>query len=227
MSYGTGEPYDVRRLAEDLTARVLADQASIAQRYQSLLERVGAGEIDPIRLRAEYDALLREHSAQMVNELNSIGAEYYRAVLEIHRRYVDQLLDQLGAARPGTDASGDTDGAESPVAARGEISMSGRLGEDVTASFVVENPDDDDGQVRFFVSPVVAADGSECGPIEVQPTQLALAPGASAEVVARVFLDPERFGVGGQYEGGILARGTRDFEVTVHILVEPPVGDPG
>jgi hypothetical protein len=226
MSYGTGEPYDVRRLAEELTARVLSDQASIAQRYRSLLDRVSAGEIDPIRLRAEYDALLHERSAQLVSELNAIGAEYYRAILEINRRYVDELLDQLGAPSPTSEAP-DGGGAGASTAAHGEISMSGQLGEEVTASFVVENPEDSDGQVRFFVSDVVGPDGRTCGPVEVQPTQLSLTPGSSAEVLARVSLDPARYAVGGRYEGSILARGSRDFEVTVHILVEPPTGDPG
>jgi hypothetical protein len=226
MSYGFGDASDVRRLADDLAARVLADQASIAQRYQSLLERVSAGEIDPIRLRAEYDGLLRERSAQLVNELNSIGAEYYRAILEINRRYVDELLDQLGATRAASEASTDRTGEGSPTVAHGEISMSGHLGEDVTASFVVENPEDTAGQVRFFVSDVVDAEGRTYGPIEVQPTQLSLAPGASADVLARVSLDPVRYSAGGRYEAGILARGSRDFEVTVHILVEAPADDP-
>jgi hypothetical protein len=100
--------------------------------------------------------------------------------------------------------------------------MSGQPGEEVTASFVVENPEGTPGQVRFFVSDVVGADGRTCGPIEVDPTQLSLPPGATAEVSARVFLDPTRYEVGGRYEGRVLARGSRDFEVIVLVIVEPP-----
>jgi hypothetical protein len=222
MSYGTGEPEDVRRLSENLTARALADQAAIAQRYQSLLERVSAGEIDPMRLRLEYNELLQERSAQMVNELNALGAEYYRAILELNRRYVEELLDQLGARGAATAPVGANADEGPPTAAHGEISMSGRVGETVTASFVVENPEEAPGEVRFFVSDVVAGDGATCGRIEVDPTQLWLAPGESADVHASVTLDPERYAPGGRYEGKILARGSRDFEVTVHVLVAPP-----
>ena len=105
--------------------------------------------------------------------------------------------------------------------------MSGRVGETMTASFVVENPEEVPGEVRFFVSDVVAVDGRTCGPIEVEPTQLWLAAGESAEVHARVTLDPERYEAGGRYEGKILARGSRDFEVTVVVIVESPPDDPG
>jgi hypothetical protein len=192
MSYDAGEQHDLRRLVEELSARALADQAAIIRRYQSLLERVNTGEIDPLRLRAEYNGLLQERSAQLANELTALGADYYRAILELNRRYVEELLDQLGAGRAGAE-SDDRVGSEARTTAHGEISMSGQPGEEVTASFVVENPEGTPGQVRFFVSDVVGADGRTCGPIEVDPTQLSLPPGATAEVSARVFLDPTRY----------------------------------
>ena len=224
MSYGTGEPDDLRRLAETLTARVLADQAAITQRYQSLLERVSLGEIDPVRLRLEYNELLQQRSAQLVNELTTLGADYYRAILDLNRRYVEEMLDRLGAGGAMAAPAGAAADEGAPTTAHGEISISGQVGETVTASFVVENPEDVQGEVRFFVSDVVAGDGRTCGPIEVEPTQLWLAAGESAEVHARVALEPERYEAGGRYEGKILARGSRDFEVTVHVLVAPPAG---
>jgi hypothetical protein len=226
MSYGTGEPNDLRRLAENLTARALADQAEITRRYQALLERVGAGEIDPIRLRAEYNELVQERSAQLMSELTALGAEYYRAILDLNRKYVEDLLDQLGAGRVGGATTAAHDDAGAPTTAHGEISMSGGVGEVATASFVVENPEDAPGEVRFFVSDVVDEGGNSCGTIEVEPAQLWLAAGESAEVNARVNLVPERFEAGGRYEGKILARGTRDFEVTVHVIVLAPPAEP-
>jgi hypothetical protein len=222
MTYFADEAVHRHRVVEELTARAIADQAALTERCRLLLDRVATGDVDPVRMRIEYRELVQEHSARLANQITDISAEYYRSLLDLNRQYVEHLIDRLGVA---TRSNGDAHFAPSepqPPTSSGMITARGRPGEVASVSFVVENPESEPSRVRFFVSDVVDVDGQRCGPLEVEPLEVLVAPRSEARVEVRVELDPAHFRPMARYAGQILARGAREFVVEVAVLVDDP-----
>ena len=165
-------------------------------------------------MRAEYDRLLSEQSARFAQDLTTLGVDYYRAILELNRTYVEQLLDRLDADRAPTD---EANRAQVPDTT---ISISGRLGETLTTTFVVENPEAEPARVTFFLAEVVSDDNLAFrGAIDVQPPCLDLAGGDEQRVTLSLELDSERFVAGHSYRTQVLVRGVREFVLLIEIAV--------
>jgi hypothetical protein len=212
------DPSDFARLVEELTARSVADQANVTRRYRAMLDRVAAGELDPIRMRVEYDRLVNEQGQRFAQDLTALGVNYYRAILDLNRAYVERLLDHLD---DGPDVSPGGEHSRQPEPTPCEtVELVGRPGETVTTSFVVENPEPLPARVTFFLSDVISEhDEVIRGCVEIDPPVLDLDGRDERRVTLRVMLDPERFAAGRRYRTQVLVRGIREFELQLEIAV--------
>jgi hypothetical protein len=212
------EHTDFVRLYEQLAARSLADQALIAQRYRDLIQRASAGEIDPVRLRSEYDRLMTERSAALAKDLAALGASFYQSLLDLNRQYVDRLFDDLIApGRPNGHSHHDEDERR---AATMELHLSGALGDDLEASFAIENKRAEAADVVFLISDLTADDGEPVrAHVRIEPPRLRLGGHDEAGVTLRLPLDPDLFTAGGRYRGVVLVRGHDDLELQLSVDV--------
>jgi hypothetical protein len=220
------QPYpgysDFARAFEELTARSVADQVRIAERYRDLIRRVGSGEVDAVTLRAEYDRLVTEQSGQLARDLTALGMQYYESMLDLNRAYVDRLFDDLGAsarAFPMGDQAPDGPLPQTPAIV--ELQLKGRAGEFVQAGFALENKREHPADVVFLFSEFTSAAGEPFRPaLELDPPRLRLEPHEEQTVTLRLHLDPEQFQPGSRYHAQVLVRGTEELELRVVVDVE-------
>jgi hypothetical protein len=226
------EPHDdaaqFATLLQELTARSMGDQVRAMQRYRELLQDLAAGRVDPAALRARYDRLLGEQSAQLARDVSELGMRYYQSMLDLNRAYVDRLFDELavsagGAARPASDGGDAAPPPPPPPAQAVELTLTGRAGEDATASFVVENKRQEPADVIFLVSDFAAVDEPAAAfrpQLDVTPPRFRLDPHEERDVALRIPLDPEQFAPGRSYRGQVLVRSNDDLTLEVSVEVE-------
>jgi hypothetical protein len=211
-------------LLQELTARSMGDQVRAMQRYRELLQDLAAGRVDPAALRARYDRLVSEQSAQLARDVSELGMRYYQSMLDLNRAYVDRLFDDLavsagGAARPASDGG---DAAPPPPQAV-ELTLRGRAGEDATASFVVENKRPEPAEVIFLVSDFAAVDDPAAAfrpQLDVTPPRFRLDPHEERDVALRIPLEPAQFAPGQSYRGQVLVRSNDDLTLEVSVEVQ-------
>jgi hypothetical protein len=221
-------PGDARyaQIFEELTARSVAEQVRTAQRYRELLQQVANGDLDAAALRAEHERLLAEHQGQLARDITELGVRYYESLLDLNRAYVDRLFDQLAAAARTTQGDATAAPTQSPpetVAV--DVSLRGRAGELVEASFAVENHRDETAEVVFYASEFTGETGEPFRiPLELDPPRLLLAPHTEHAVRLRIRLDPDRFLPGNQYRAQLLVRGAEQLELHIVIDVDAAAG---
>jgi len=217
------------RALEELTARSVADQVRVAQRFRELLQRVADGEVDMVTLRAQYDRLVAEQAAQLGRDLTTLGVRYYESMLDLNRAYADRLFDDLSAAAPGRDGDGGRPAADARAAPTVvELRLRGPVGARIEDGFVVENKRDEPSDVAFLLSEFTG-DGAEPfrAVLELEPPRLRLEPRQEQTVVLRLELDPELFRPGEQYRAQLLVRGTDELELRLVVDVdEAPASTP-
>jgi hypothetical protein len=209
------DPNEVRRTFEALAARSLADQSRIALRYRELLQQVARGEIDPVTVRTEYERLVSQQAAKLAKDLTTLGMNYYQSMLDLNRVYTDQLFDNLAASASGRVAQGDGAKQDIPEAvAVTELRFHGRVGDEVSGGFVIENKRANPANVVFLVSDFTdGMGGTFRAPHEWDPPRLTLDPYQEHPVTVRLFLDPAFFTAGRKYRAEVVVRGNDDLEL--------------
>jgi hypothetical protein len=207
-------------LVEELTARSLADQMRVAQRYNDLLQRVTTGQLDPAAVRAEYDRLVNEQSSQLARDLTALGVHYYQSILDLNRAYANRLFDDLLSAsggRPENDSGRSEPAAAPPVV---DLRLQGRIDEQVQTTFVIENARAEPADVVFLLSEFTGADGEPFrAPLELDPPRLRLAAHSEHPVRLRLLLDSALFAAGRQYHALVVVRGANQLELRLQVDV--------
>ena len=118
-------------------------------------------------------------------------------------------------------SSGRGPGGQVPAAAgyRAEIALTGPVGGEASAVFVVENAQSRLEEITFLVSEFVdmAGQGPFRPPLSIDPPRLALRPETEAEVIIRLPLLAELFIPGRLYRATVTVRG-QDLELVLHAL---------
>jgi hypothetical protein len=222
------QPYadypDFAKAFEDLTARSVAHQVRVVQRYRDLMQRVAAGEVDAVTLRAEYDRLVTEQSGQLARDLTALGVRYYQSMLDLNRAYVDRFFDDLAASArsfPVGDREPEPNEPPPQAPAIVELRLQGRAGESVETGFAVENGREEPADVVFLLSDF-SGDGVEPfrPALELDPPRLRLEPHTEQTVNLRLQLDPEQFQPGSRYHAQVLVRGTEELELRLVVDVD-------
>lgn len=229
MTQHRADPLDFAQLYQHLAARSLADQAITAQRYRDLIQRASTGGVDPARFRREYDRLVSEQSSRLAQELAELSASYYQSLLDLNRRYVDQLFDNLVEpdASNGDERVDERRPHEStrpepqPATTTLELRLAGRVGDGVEAALSIENKRGQPANVTFLISDLMADDGGSPfrAPLHIEPPRLHLKPYEEAPVTLTLPLEPELFTANAVYRGTVLVRGHDDLELLLIIDV--------
>ena len=230
----SGEPPDFYKWIQDLTARSVADQTRVLQRYNELMQRVMRGDLNDPQLREEYSRFARDESARYASDLAQLSLSYYSALLELGRNYSDRFFDQMLHSRRPQPTDGDR--GEAAVKPRQVmLELHGAAGQEAAAAFVIENKHSAPAEISFVVSEFVdAAGGSPFpAPLQLQPAQLSLGPQAEAEVKLRLPLLRELFEPGHHYRATVVVRGYDELELILSVRLNPddeaapPASPPG
>jgi len=193
-------------------------QRRSANRVNELLRRVSDGQLDLASLGQELLTFAKESGRGYLDGLKTVGDDHRQALRDLNRSYGDRLLDQL-LIGPGH-------GGQMSAAAAGhqaELALTGPLGGEASAVFVVENAQTRPEEITFLVSEFVDMSGQEPfrPPLSIDPPRLALRPEEEAEVTIRLPLLAELFIPGKLYRGTVMVRG-QDLELVVHALAYKP-----
>jgi hypothetical protein len=219
------QPYpDAGHLAgalQELAARSVNDQVRAAQRYRELLEQVATGELDAAAVRAQYDRLVQEQSAELARQVGELSIRFYQSILDLNRAYVDRLFDQLRVVRPPPDEDGRTAAAPPAPAPPIELGLRGRVGETVETSFVVENKRAEAADIAFLLSEFTGGEGEPFRvPLELDPPRFRLVGYGERAVALRLALTADLFAPGRRYRAEMLVRGNDDLVLRLVIDVD-------
>jgi hypothetical protein len=232
MAHTYTDGRDLASVLQELAARSVGDQARALERYRELVQQLANGELSAEAVRAQYDRLVAEQSAQFARDLTALGVSYYQSLIDLHRSYIDRLFDELASPerspQPDTDEPRQSGEAPpSPV----DLKLHGRVGEIVQSSFVITNKQEETAEIMFLVSDFAGGGGGPFrAPVRLDPPRFTLRPRDEQRVTLSVDLDPGLFG-SGRYGGEILVRGNDDFMLLITIDVEespaPDVSEAG
>ena len=192
-------------------------QRPSANRVNELLRRLSDGQLDLAAASQELLTFARESARGYLDGLKTVGDDHRQALRDLNRSYGDRLLDRLLSGRgPGGQ----------PAAAAGhraEIALTGPVGGEASAVFVVENAQSRPEEITFLVSEFVDMSGREPfrPPLSIDPPRLALRPEEEAEVTIRLPLLAELFIPGRLYRATITVGG-QDLELVLHALAYGP-----
>jgi hypothetical protein len=183
------------------TARNLGDPASKPQQPGELINRM-------VQLNLSYFTLLTKHGLAFADELTTITER--------------ALGIRPGAPPPAPTAAPSSPGASTNVP-RIEINLNAHVGETATASFLVENNQEQTLKVSFEASQIISRGGRPIGSPSVwfEPSHLNIEPGMQAAVKALIDISPE-FKAGEIYLLRVRLVGFQQKEVWIGIHVLPP-----
>lgn len=207
---------DIGQWIRRLTTKAVEEQTRALRRYGELIQRVTEGDIDSDAVREEAVRFVREESARYARSLASLTLSYQDALLDLDRARNDEFFNALVAA--GQDV------APAPNAARTvPLELTGPVGSEVSASFLIENRKDQPTDVSFAVSDFVDRDQrvSFRPPLQITPSRLRLEPRESQRVRVSLPLLPQVFEPQVHYEATIVVRGYEEIEL--RLIVETTV----
>lgn len=209
---------DTRTSIRDLSARLAREQLRSADRYSELLRAIARRRLDPAAAGQEVLRFARESAGDYARNLLALSFGYRVAVLDLSRQYGDRLLERL------LRASGSA-GLTAEAHHRAEIVLSGPLGGEAAAPFVIQNEQSQPVDISFIVSEFTDTAGQAPfrPPLRLEPPTLTIGPGAEGLVTLHLPLLRELFLPGRLYRATVLVRG-HDLKLVLHALAyEPPV----
>ncbi len=206
------DPTDPYKWFQQLTEYAGQLSANAVRIYQSLMERVAAGDVSPGQLQ-ETSASYVEH--RLPEHLRHLGNLYF------------DLLNQLNDLRASSEEEFLT-GILSTAKEREQetpfvLNLVAPLGQTASASLSLANTKDEPALTRCMATDVRRADG--VGPafrpqIMITPESLQLQPGEEASMVVSLELSEGSYDPNALYIGAlrIVGHGEPDFEVPLHIM---------
>ncbi len=183
--------------------------------YQSLLERVAAGEMAPNRIQEASSDYLSQRLPEHLRRLSRLYFELLNGLNDLRAGYEEEFLAGVLATAHAPDQ-------ETPAA----LNLAGPIGGTTSASLSLTNTKSQPASIHCSVTDVRRADG--VGPafapkVIVAPEVLELRPGEEASVVLSLHLaegdyEPDRLYVGAVH---IARRGEPRVEMPLRITATP------
>ncbi len=222
------------RLIDELAGEALNGHLRNVRSHAQLRRRIANGELTEREVNEAYSEYARSTAGSYRKAAADLTLRYYQDLSELGARYSDdfyrQILDSDGAQprpQPG-GRNGDAADDEQRV----PIELHGRAGHEIVARFSIENTDPTTAHIQFDMELCRAPHGQTFhAPITIQPAEIELEPGGTAEVLLRVALMPAVFLPGMIYRQAIHAVGGKPLTLDVTIWVEaedhhPPAPTP-
>lgn len=227
MQFGGG----FGRLIDELAGEALNGHLRNVRSHAQLRRRIANGELTEREVNEAYSEYARSTAGSYRKAAADLTLRYYQDLSELGARYSDdfyrQILDSDGP-RPRPQP-GDRNGDAADDEQRVPIELHGRAGHEIVARFSIENTDPTTAHIQFDMELCRAPHGQTFhAPITIQPAEIELEPGGTAEVLLRVALMPAVFLPGMIYRQAIHAVGGAPLTLDVTIWVEaedhpPPV----
>jgi hypothetical protein len=218
----TSEQADFYKRMQDLTAWSVSEQTLALQRYNDLLQRLLRGELNDPQVREDYLRFVREETTHYMNDLAQLSLGYYSALLELGRNYNDRFFEQVLRRRePETHAGHRGEAADKPRQVM--LDLRGAAGEEIVASFLIENKNATQAEISFVVSDCVDVTGGSPfkPPLQLFPAQFSLGPLEEVGIKIRLPLVRELFIPGHQYLVTVVVRGYDELELIIRVAVDP------
>jgi hypothetical protein len=209
----TPPPYDPANPVlwyQQLTGYASQMSARAVEAYQTVLERVASGEVDPSRLQEASSKTLERRLPELLRRLSSQYFDLLNGLNDLRAAYEEEYLNGILAAanRPGQESFA--------------INLVAAPGETATASLSLANTRDEPATIRYTASEVRRADG--VGPafppkITFTPDVLELQPGQEASLAMSLRLDEGEYEPQALYVGAvqIVRHGEPRLEVPLQI----------
>jgi hypothetical protein len=206
-------PDDVTASIRNLLARLAQEQRRSAERTGRSLHPPADGKVDLSAVCQELLAFTRESAGEYVRSVLSLHQEYNRARNDLSRVYLDRLTNRLLTAAGTTSVPGQ----------QVEVALTGPIGAEVSAPFLIKNDQVQPEEITFIVSEFSDLRGQAPfrPPLRVDPPHLLLQPGAQAVVTLHLQLVSQLFEPGTLYRATVTVQG-RDLELVLHALAYPP-----
>jgi predicted flap endonuclease-1-like 5' DNA nuclease len=213
------QPQDIRQWIQELISRSAKDQMHNLQRFEELVRRATAGEIDQSELRNEYLAFARQESTRYINDLTRVGLSFYNTILELNSNYNDRFFQHAFQEERVHPMTPDAEGPARKVV---EMELRGTLGEHAERSFVIENQRTQDVSVSFLISEFESEDGSIYfrPPLQIAPTRFSLRPGQERMVNLKIPLLPEFFAAGKVYYALVIVSGFENLQLRLKVRAD-------
>ena len=95
LSTNVTEPAEWGRRFQDLTADASQMYARVLRRYNELLHRVAAGELQPDQIQKQFQDYLQERGTAATRELVELSVDLLAGLLYVQAKYREALLDGL------------------------------------------------------------------------------------------------------------------------------------
>ena len=197
---------NIQQWIQELIKRSATDQMQSMQRFNDLIQRVSRGELNQSEITQEYLSFARSETTRYVNDLTKLGLSFYNALLELNSNYNDRFFSHVTNNGPMA--------GEQATAQRVEVALRGKIGTDVTKSFVVENKLAEPADISFIISEFVNVRSQHerfRPPLQMEPPRFSLRPGEERVVTLRLPLLAQYFVPGQQYAGTVVGRGQQEL----------------
>jgi hypothetical protein len=167
--------------------------------YQSLLDRVAAGDVPPTAMSQTSQHFLETRLPDHLRRLVSLCFELLSGLDDIRNRYSEEFLE-------GVLQTGPVGGDDALFA----LDLVAPVGSTTSASLWITNTEDEPTVVDWSVPDVRRSDG--VGPaftpdVSITPTSVELAPGEDTQLVVSVVLDADRYEPDYLYLGALRVTG--------------------
>ena len=246
----TEPPQDLRRLVHSTANRMLEESLRNLRQHNEVRRLIARGDLTDVELNAAYHDYERQAAAIYRQAIADLTVRYHASLAELgvdySRRFYDEILARYTdgvAGRPAgtgpswsfTTSVGGEDAASSSRATtvdgqrpkRVALELHAPSGAVASGAFSLENRRDEAADVSFEVSRWTASDGSVVEvPVVLSPSQLQIAPRASADVTIAVRLAPDVFAPDQLYTTSVVVRGYDGLELLLTVWAEPAPAAP-
>jgi hypothetical protein len=188
------------QISTDLARRWASQRYKAVQAYGQILADYGAGRSSSTAAAGAYAKLAAEEAVRYSADAVGIATDFATAVV----KKAGGTLEPAPATHPTQD-----------------LEISGPLGGEASAEFLLRNPHDLPATLSFVGGAFTGTVGGAPASVTVEPSGLVLAPGDEQPITVRASLDPKAFAAGGHYAASVAINGFDDLVLRVRLSVLP------
>jgi hypothetical protein len=203
----------------DLTVRFGAESMRSLQRYNELLQRAAAGDLDESAVGGAYLQFVRDETERYFRNVADVSSGYYTALLELGSIYNPPFFEQAFNRRPRANQATSRQGGD-------VIELRGSLGDEAVSTFRVDNAGSNSDEVSFVVSEFTGPPGSAPfrPPLRLQPPRFVLERSESQLVSVSLPLVAGLFVPNQRYTARLSVQKRDAFDLTIDVVVTAPSG---
>lgn len=205
---------------KEFTSQYFNESTKIWEKYVKILSGMSKGKFKDPKFQQRVADFSKNEAGEFMRNLMQLNLNYYSVLMNMSADFTNRVFESVFQSSP--DAKAQPTEAPAPPPTKSAIELSGRQGDVLMASFVIENKKQSPADISFEVSKL-STNGKTPAikpQAEFEPASFVLQPGEERTIHFRLKLT-EKYKANSIYRGEVGVKGIPGMEMDLNVSVLP------